>query len=388
MALDWSVIGGYFALNLLIGLWYRKRATGSTGEFFVSGRRATWWLAGTSMVATTFAADTPLAVTGLVASYGIAGNWLWWSMLLSNMLTVFFFARLWRRAGVVTDMEFAELRYGGKPAAFLHGFRALHPGWPINCIVLGWVNLAMVKIVLMIFPDLAFPALGIAAPKLSALLVVFGIMLLTTRIETMQRSRALSRSRASPCAMTSGRRAEVRAPFLGQFATHAGQSLLFFGRQGLESAHDPKVLAELLDGMHAQVGRRHTWQTQGVADSQFDSIHTDHRFGFARAPASGLVVGTAEGLHRHHADVVLPGQGQHIPSSIGTSSAIPKGAAPNVMRVTSSLVRPRVRRASAPPGGAENPGAGGSTAPTAVAPDKTPAAWRNSRRDTGEEPED
>ena len=88
------MIGGYFVINLLIGLWYRKRATGSTGEFFVSGRRATWWLAGTSMVATTFAADTPLAVTGLVASYGIAGNWLWWSLLLSNMLTVFFFARL------------------------------------------------------------------------------------------------------------------------------------------------------------------------------------------------------------------------------------------------------------------------------------------------------
>ena len=184
-ALDWSVIGGYFAINLLIGLWYRKRATGSTGEFFVSGRRATWWLAGTSMVATTFAADTPLAVTGLVASYGIAGNWLWWSLLLSNMLTVFFFARLWRRASVVTDMEFAELRYGGKPAAFLRGFRALYLGLPINCIVLGWVNLAMVKIVLVVFPDLAFPALGIVTPKLAALLVVFAIMLLTTLISTL-----------------------------------------------------------------------------------------------------------------------------------------------------------------------------------------------------------
>ncbi len=103
---DWSVVAGYFAINLLIGLWYRKQATGSTEDYFVSGRNASWWLAGTSMVATTFAADTPLAVTGLVASYGIAGNWLWWNLLLSNMLTVFFFARLWRRAGVVTDLEF------------------------------------------------------------------------------------------------------------------------------------------------------------------------------------------------------------------------------------------------------------------------------------------
>jgi Na+/proline symporter len=183
--LDWAVIGGYFAVNLFIGLWYHKRAAGSTTEFFISGRRASWWLAGTSMVATTFAADTPLAVTGLVASYGIAGNWLWWNLLLSNMLTVFSFARLWRRAGVVTDVEFTELRYGGPPAAFLRGFRALYLGLPINCIVLGWVNLAMVKIVLMIFPELSFPALGITDAKLAALLVVFGIMLLTTLISTI-----------------------------------------------------------------------------------------------------------------------------------------------------------------------------------------------------------
>ena len=183
--LDWLVIAGYFAINFGIGLWYRRRATGSTEEFFVSGRNVSWWLAGTSMVATTFAADTPLAVTGLVASYGIAGNWLWWNMLLSNMLTVFFFARLWRRAGVVTDVEFTELRYGGKPAAFLRGVRALYLGLPINCIILGWVNLAMVKILLMIFPGLAFPALGIADPKIAALGVVFVIMLLTALISTL-----------------------------------------------------------------------------------------------------------------------------------------------------------------------------------------------------------
>src|SRR5574337_267368 len=130
--LDWLVVAGYFAINCLIGLWYRRRATGSTEEFFVSGRNVSWWLAGTSMVATTFAADTPLAVTGLVARQGIAGNWLWWNFLFSGMMTVFFYARLWRRSSVMTDVEFTEIRYSGKPAAFLRGFRALYLGVPIN----------------------------------------------------------------------------------------------------------------------------------------------------------------------------------------------------------------------------------------------------------------
>jgi len=143
---DWAVIGGYFLLNLLIGLYYARRARGSTDEFFLSGRDVPWWLAGTSMVATTFAADTPLVVTGMVARNGIAGNWLWWNMAASGMLTVFVYARLWRRAGVMTDVEFAELRYSGAPAAFLRAFRALYLGVPINCIVIGWVNLAMMKI--------------------------------------------------------------------------------------------------------------------------------------------------------------------------------------------------------------------------------------------------
>jgi SSS family solute:Na+ symporter len=143
---DWLVIAGYFALNLAIGLYYARRARGSTTEFFLSGRNVPWWLAGTSMVATTFGADTPLVVTGMVARYGIAGNWLWWNMAASGMLTVFVYARLWRRAGVMTDVEFAELRYAGRPAAFLRGFRALYLGIPINCIIIGWVNLAMLKI--------------------------------------------------------------------------------------------------------------------------------------------------------------------------------------------------------------------------------------------------
>jgi solute:Na+ symporter, SSS family len=173
--IDWLAIAAYFLLNILIGLYYRKRATASTAEYFIGGRKVTWWLAGTSMVATTFAADTPLAVTGLVASYGIAGNWLWWSMLMSGMLTVFFYARLWRRAGVVTDVEFAEIRYGGTPAAFLRGFRALYLGLPINCIIMGWVNLAMVKILMMIF----------GVTKIQALLLVFGIMLVTAMISIL-----------------------------------------------------------------------------------------------------------------------------------------------------------------------------------------------------------
>src|SRR5262249_38767262 len=144
--LDWLVIAAYFLLNLAIGLYYARRARGSTTEFFLSGRDVPWWLAGTSMVATTFAADTPLVVTGLVARYGIARDWVWWGLAASGVVTGFVYARLWRRAGVMTDVEFAELRYAGRPAAFLRGFRALYLGLPVNCIIIGWVNLAMMKI--------------------------------------------------------------------------------------------------------------------------------------------------------------------------------------------------------------------------------------------------
>jgi Na+/proline symporter len=143
---DWSIVAAYFVVSLAIGLYFTRRAGRDVGEFFLSGRNLPWWLAGTSMVATTFAADTPLAVTGLVARYGIAGNWLWWNFAFGGMLTVFFFARLWRRAGILTDVEFAELRYSGRPAALLRGFRALYLGIPINAMIIGWVNLAMAKI--------------------------------------------------------------------------------------------------------------------------------------------------------------------------------------------------------------------------------------------------
>ena len=150
---DWIVIATYLLLNLLISLYYRRKSSGSTEEFFVSGRNVSWWLAGTSMVATTFAADTPLLVTGLVAKNGIAGNWLWWSLCLSGMMTVFFFARYWRRSGILTDVEFVELRYGGKPAAFLRGFRALYLGALMNCLILGWVIKAMISITTVLLGD-------------------------------------------------------------------------------------------------------------------------------------------------------------------------------------------------------------------------------------------
>ena len=143
---DWLVLATILLIPVVIGLRLYRRAGTNLGQFFLSGRDLPWWLAGTSMVATTFAADTPLAVTGLVASNGVAGNWLWWNAGLGSMLTVFFFARLWRRAGIVTDVEFAELRYTGRPAAMLRGLRALYLGLPINCLIIGWVNLAMSKV--------------------------------------------------------------------------------------------------------------------------------------------------------------------------------------------------------------------------------------------------
>ncbi len=172
---DWLVVALYFLFNIAVGLYYKSRASRDTAEFFLSGRKVPWWLAGTSMVATTFAADTPLVVTGLVARNGVAGNWLWWNLLASGMLTVFFYARLWRRAGVMTDIEFSEIRYAGPPAAFLRGFRALYLGLLINCIILGWVNLAMVKILQLVF----------TISKGEALWIVVGLIVLTSAISTL-----------------------------------------------------------------------------------------------------------------------------------------------------------------------------------------------------------
>ncbi|HUQ47572.1 MAG TPA: sodium:solute symporter family protein [Gemmatimonadaceae bacterium] len=145
-AIDWAIVAAYFLFSTGVGLLFTKKGGESLNEYFLSGRNVPWWLAGASMVATTFAADTPLVVTGLVAAHGVAGNWLWWNMVMSGMLTVFFFARLWRRANVMTDVEFAEIRYSGAPARFLRGFRAIYLAIPINLIILGWVTRAMIKI--------------------------------------------------------------------------------------------------------------------------------------------------------------------------------------------------------------------------------------------------
>lgn len=153
--IDWAIVVGYILFALGLGIYFSKRAGKNINEFFVSGRNLPWWLAGTSMVATTFAADTPLAVTKLVVEDGIAGNWFWWNAVLSGMLATFLFSRLWRRSEIITDVEFTELRYSGPSASFLRGFRALYIGLPINCITMGWVILAMQKIVVLTFelPD-------------------------------------------------------------------------------------------------------------------------------------------------------------------------------------------------------------------------------------------
>ena len=142
--LDWLIIAAYFVLTMGIGLAFAGRAGKSLSDFFVSGRSLPWWIAGTSMVATTFAADTPLAVTGLVAKNGLAGNWFWWAFALGGMFTVFVFAKLWRRARVMTDVELIELRYSGTPAAALRGIRAGYFALIVNPIIVGWVTKAMI----------------------------------------------------------------------------------------------------------------------------------------------------------------------------------------------------------------------------------------------------
>src|SRR5687767_3291592 len=169
---DWAVIAAYFIVSIAIALAYRRRASRSSEEYFLSGRSVPWWLAGTSMVATTFAADTPLVVTGLTVKYGIAGNWIWWSMVMSGMLTVIFYARLWRRAGVMTDAEFAEIRYAGAPARFLRAFRACYLGLAINSIIIGWVTAAMAKIL----------GLTLGLGKIEATLALFVITALYSTI--------------------------------------------------------------------------------------------------------------------------------------------------------------------------------------------------------------
>ena len=144
--LDWAIIGASIVVSFAPALFFARRAGSSTAEFFTSGRAAPWWLVGVSMVATTFSTDTPNLVTNMVRERGVAENWLWWSFLLTGMMTVFFYARLWRRSGVLTDLEFYEIRYSGRAATFLRGFRALYLGLFFNCVIMATVNLAAVKI--------------------------------------------------------------------------------------------------------------------------------------------------------------------------------------------------------------------------------------------------
>lgn len=143
--LDWTIMGIYFLFVLIVGIMVSKKAGDSVDDFFLSGRNMTWWLLGVSMVATTFSADTPNLVTDLVRQNGVSGNWGWWAFLLTGMLTVFVYAKLWRRSNVLTDVEFYELRYSGPAAAFLRGFRALYLGLIFNVLVMGAVSLAAIK---------------------------------------------------------------------------------------------------------------------------------------------------------------------------------------------------------------------------------------------------
>jgi len=144
--LDWSIVVAFFAVSLLIGLIAMKHAGQNAESFFLSGRSMPWWLLGVSMVATTFSTDTPNLVTDIVRKNGISGNWQWWAFLLTGMLTVFVYAKLWRRSGVLTDLEFYELRYSGRPAAVLRGFRAVYLGVFFNIMIMATVNLAAIKI--------------------------------------------------------------------------------------------------------------------------------------------------------------------------------------------------------------------------------------------------
>ena len=149
--IDWAILATFLVLSVGVGLLVARRAGSSSSEFFLSGRSMPWWLLGISMVATTFAADTPLLVTQIVREGGVSGNWVWWAFLISGMVTVFIYARLWVRAGVRTDVEFYELRYSGRPAAFLRGFRSIYLGVIFNSIGMGIVTLALTKICSVMF---------------------------------------------------------------------------------------------------------------------------------------------------------------------------------------------------------------------------------------------
>ena len=146
VGIDWAIIISFFSISLFIGVWVSKRAGSSSSEFFLSGRNMPWWLLGVSMVATTFSTDTPNLVTDIVRNNGVSGNWVWWAFLITGLLTVFVYAKLWRKSNVKTDIEFYEFRYGGGPAGFLRKFRALYLGVLFTVITMSSVSLAAIKI--------------------------------------------------------------------------------------------------------------------------------------------------------------------------------------------------------------------------------------------------
>ncbi|NOZ62177.1 MAG: sodium:proline symporter, partial [Calditrichaeota bacterium] len=170
--IDFSIILLFILFSISIGLYFSKRGRKNIAEYFASGGGSPWWLLGTSMVATTFAADTPLAISGLVVRQGIWGNWFWWAQIPIFTGGVFFFSRLWKRARVLTDTELVNIRYSGKSAKFLRGFRAVYLSLPYNCLIMGWVILSMTKIM-----DLTFNI-----PKHTAVFICLGIAVLYSAI--------------------------------------------------------------------------------------------------------------------------------------------------------------------------------------------------------------
>ncbi|MCD6355811.1 MAG: Na+:solute symporter, partial [Anaerolineaceae bacterium] len=177
--IDWIIIIGYMFVALGIGLYFSKRASGNIEEYFVAGRKLPWWIAGTSLVATSFAADTPLAIARIVRVNGLQGNWYWWSLLMAFMLCVFFYARMWNRSKIITDVEFIELRYEGKPATGLRLFHAVYRSSFSNCVTMGWVILAMQKICVEVFgwpKHIAIPVLILIALSYSILSGFWGVV--------------------------------------------------------------------------------------------------------------------------------------------------------------------------------------------------------------------
>ncbi|MBL4669662.1 MAG: sodium:proline symporter, partial [Flavobacteriales bacterium] len=169
---DWVIVAVFLGITLYIGLKFKNKASGSLTDFFLAGRNLPWYIAGISMVATTFAADTPLWVAEVVKKNGISGNWLWWNMLIGGMLTTFFFAKMWRKANVLTELEFLELRYSGKAAKLFRKFKSVYLGVFFNTIIIGWVNAAMIKI-LIIFLDIDYQTAFMYIGVLMVLIAIY-----------------------------------------------------------------------------------------------------------------------------------------------------------------------------------------------------------------------